>query len=474
MEELADKTLIELLKSLGRERYAEKGQTVHAGLAAESGGSASLIIHYLRGEKITGPSGLLQNVLGVLLQGRHAGDGALLLAKYLEYVLRAEGGKDFDPKYRETLREAVAYLEKAILTERLKDSVSRGIKSPPLLANFPRAFYPLTVVCGDRRDRPAKDWSDLFVSSMSPLDLMFILRLGLDPVSEDGRGQRRKTLLFSDRIFAVKDEKELHQRFAGTNLLVIGSPKVNVLARAVNFTSIFRFVLKRSREAKRLNERLREESMLRQAHLAQAFGTICMKSEHAPLCEREARSLGIKPEKMSKLVNMADELLGRASLSEAVEVFDPLGVSDPTSSRLRARRSNAERLGLVSLAPNPFDPDKVAIYAAGFDGVGTAQCLKALAYAGEIFVDHPLGAVLAINYKSISEEPENASFRIMTEPYTLDDISDRLTLAVEEARRGGGAAEGAGFGDEDASFASWTEEELIQAINFISSLKQRQ
>lgn len=471
MEELADKSLIELLKSLGQERYAEKGQAVHAGLAAESGGSPSLIIHYLRGQKITGPSDLLQKVLGVLLEGRHASDGALLLAKYLEYVLRAEDGKDVDSKYRGTLSDAAAYLEKAVLTERLKDAVSRGIKSPPLLANFPHAFYPLTVVCGDRRDHPAKDWSDLFVSSMSPLDLMFILRLGLAPVSEDSRSPRHKTLLFSDRIFAVKDDEELRRKFAGTNLLVIGSPKVNVLARAVNFTSVFRFVLKRPREAKRLNERLREESMLRQAHLAQAFGAICMKSEHAPLSEREAQSLGIKPEKMSKLVSLAEELLGRASLSEAVEVFDPLGISDPTLPRRRARRSNAERLGLVSLAPNPFDPDKVVIYAAGFDGVGTAQCLKALAYASDIFVDHPLGAVLTINYKNLSEEPDNARFRIMTRPYSLDDISDRLTLAIEEARRGGGVAEGGVLGDEDASFASWSEEELVQTSNFIASLK---
>jgi hypothetical protein len=471
MEELADKTFVELLKSLGQERYAEKGQTVHAGLAAEAKCSDSSIIQYLRGEKVTGPSNKFQNFLGALLEGKPAADGALVLAKYLEHVLQAESGKDAAPKYRETLTEAAAYLKRAVLTERLNEAASREIKSSPLLANFPRAFYPLTVVCGDRRDHPAKDWSDLFVSSMSPLDLMFILRLSLDAVSEDGRGHRRKTLLFSDRIFAVKDDEELRRKFAGTNLLVIGSPKVNVLARVVNFTSVFRFVLKRPRDAKRLDERLREERMLRQAHLTQAFGTICMKPEHAPLSEREAQSLGVKPEKMSRLVNLAEELFRRASLSEAIEMFDPLGISDPMLPRRRARRSNAERLGLISLAPNPFDPDKVVIYVAGFDGVGTAHCLKALAYAGEKLADHPLGAVLAINYKSLSEEPENAWFRVMTEPYTLDDISDRLILAMEEKRRRGSETEGGGVGDEDASFASWSEEELVQANNFIASLK---
>ena len=44
-----------------------------------------------------------------------------------------------------------------------------------------------------------------------------------------------------DKDFVLLDEPQLIERFAHKNLLVIGSPSVNHLARRINRSSIFRF-----------------------------------------------------------------------------------------------------------------------------------------------------------------------------------------------------------------------------------------
>lgn len=124
---------------------------------------------------------------------------------------------------------------------------------------------------------------------MSPLDLTFLVRLGLRPVTPMPDRSEQKTLIFSDRLFACADDDQLRETFSSVNLLVVGSPKVNLLARRVNFSSLFRLTLKRTHEARILNQRLEKEKLLRQANLVQAFDMMC---RNTPLMQRWTSSNG--------------------------------------------------------------------------------------------------------------------------------------------------------------------------------------
>jgi hypothetical protein len=463
MADLVHKSFLKMLNELASQHSADGARTVIKQLALDVDCSQSTIRNYLEGKKITVPSEQFVKTLNVLLEGKSLGFKALVLAKYLQYLMGHQKGKT---KLSAELFQAAVYLEQSLGVADHKRFVS---DKPLYLSNFPDAFYPLTIVCGDRRDGEAKDWTDLFISSMSPLDLMYLPRLGLPEKVEVAPGRIVKSQLFTDRIFSLWENTDLREKFYDYNLLVVGSPRVNGFARMINFASIFRFAL--SRRTKSLNENLRQQKMLRKANLAQAFGDICRTYPRTELEPKRRSQLRINRETMAELLRLADELLGSSTLSQAVEMFYPSLISDPTAMQQRQRRSNAERLGVVSLAPSPFNSKKVCIFAAGVDGIATAHCVRALAYAKEQFAERPLGCVMTIRNTELLENPENAWFEPLTEPYTLDSMDQRLTKWMNLKRRPE-SWDQTNSHFENTNTAFWSDEEIVEAKEFISRLRQ--
>src|SRR3954453_20643829 len=125
------------------------------------------------------------------------------------------------------------------------------------LTDFPEGFEPLVIVTGDRREVPPLSKGDLLAYSASCIDSMYL------PLLFTGSRQMKTAspIVLSDKQFVTDKEPDLHRRFGETNILVIGSPAVNLLARRINQRSPFRFDI---------SEETREE-LAEQEHFVDAF-----------------------------------------------------------------------------------------------------------------------------------------------------------------------------------------------------------
>ena len=448
-----------LLNELVKRRFPT--ETPRPALAEKIKLTETMVQRYFRGLGLGAPSKGFQKTLGYLFKDESPSRTAFVLAAYLEFVLKKTGGTN-SPE----LQTAVTYLKELAASNDTSQSSNLLKGQTPDLARFPEDFYPLLVVCGDRRERPQKDWSDLFASSMSPLDLTFLVRLGLRPKTIQGDGTAETTLIYSDRPFACSSEIQLKKIFSRANLLVVGSPKVNLLARDVNFSSLFRFSLKRTWKARALHQRLKKQELLCQANLVQAFGIMCRTSPHRPLAESQRQKLGLSRKQVDQLLKLGEELLGQMTIGEAAEMFYPTGISDPVKRDHRTRGSDSRRVGLVSLASHPFDPNRVCILAAGIDGVGTAHCLKSLAHAKKAFAKHPLGGVLTVTYNDHSHEPQQATYTVEDPIYTPDVIIDSFREIISAKQKG--ASQPTDFHEP------WSEQDAQEAIELVKHFFREQ
>jgi len=133
---------------------------------------------------------------------------------------------DLDSKTKENLHNDLVNAMELI-------SLQVNPPHPPTLGNFPRGFEPLTVVVGDRREQPLVSRGDLLVGSASPEDLKHILSLGL---------RDSQSVIRTDKLITnTANQNDLHRVFGDSNLLVVGSPFVNLMARIVNGVSFFPF-----------------------------------------------------------------------------------------------------------------------------------------------------------------------------------------------------------------------------------------
>jgi len=457
-DDFTGKTFTQILNRLAKEKLPKP--LARKTLANEIGCSNTIVERYFRGISLGAPSKGFQQLLTTLLKDKEPRYAAIVLAAYLEFTLGKHSKEGGSPE----LQSAATYLKELVLREQHASSNAKSSEIKDRnLANFPEAFYPLLVVCGDRREDPQKDWSDLFADSMSPLDLTFLVRLGLRPVTLMPDGTEQKTLIFSDRLFASADESQLRKTFSSVNLLVVGSPKVNLLARRVNFSSLFRFTLKRTDEARLLHERLEKEELLRQTNLVQAFAIMCQTTPHTALDENQRRDLGLSRKQVDELLELGSYLLGQATISDALEMFYPTGISDLAKRYHWTRHSDAEKLGFVSLAAHPFNPERVCILAAGLEGVSTAHCLKSLVHAKKAYAEHPFGGVLTVTYKNSRNEPQDALYKIEKPTYTPNN----LLKSLDEIINAQSVTETARARDSDEP---WTEEEAQAAKGLIQRL----
>ena len=238
--------------------------------------------------------------------------------------------------------------------------------------DFPDAFYPLVVVTGDKRE-DRDTWigiADFGAFTASPADTRWIFNLEL-------RGDTAKHI---DKNFLLLEDEELIKKFSEKNLLIIGSPAANHLARIVNPSAIFRFNYAKSAEDK-INEMIEKARRLNKAELL-AYRDQC-----------------------------------RSDLAKNMRSLFAGGIVDATypSEFLAAhysQRASATELdfGVLTFCANPFyamiceregrenDHKYVSIMAAGIHHPGTAHAVRFLGrdVRKDVFKNHPYGGVLRV------------------------------------------------------------------------------
>lgn len=291
------------------------------------------------------------------------------------------------------------------------------------LEDFPYAFEPLTIVCGDRRESPPTTRGDLFAFSLSITDLTFLPTLGL---------RNRHTTIRSDKLFAVMDKAYLQREFGHSNLLIIGSPAVNFAARLINNHAVFRFQL--DLRVKEWDQKVRSMKALDDAGILLQFWKL---SQNMGSPDLTAVS---DPEKETAAMVQAlvQEFSVQRGLKAFMHRFRSQGIVDPADGTIQgfAFRANND-FALISLAPNPFadTADYICIMVAGIHGPGTAHALKML--AEDNFQEHPFGGVIEVHLDLVTkgwadrfQHPTDVSWQ--TKPYTPDKIVGNLEHELEQ------------------------------------------
>lgn len=306
------------------------------------------------------------------------------------------------------------------------------------LVNFPHRFSPLHIIAGDRREHHPKNRADLLCYSASMIDLIFVPR-----ICEKLPGVR----ISSDKILYRMSEKWKKEELGKSNMLVIGSPAANLLARIVNKTAPFRFRLgKETREWQKIVES-QEALALDDENRADAFAQIA-SNDGAEVSHNPADyELGLAEDEIDQLIELRRRVFynpaaqNYTSLGEFMNEFRKAGFMDAATAKIHGsvKRINND-FGIISIAKNPFsDPNQnfVCIFAAGISGAGTASLVKFLAEADQgRFEGHPLGGVLEIpllQNNEWAEIPVHSKPWFRTRPYDLDRVLRNIKSAHNAA-----------------------------------------
>ena len=343
------------------------------------------------------------------------------LLKWLKLKIDTELGGD-----KEALKAIYRFKAQSDLETKSKMSGSQVLT----LEDFPYGFENLMIVCGDRREMPPKRKSDLFVDAFSSCDLSSLKTLL----------QRTGPLdIKSDKIFVSGNESHaeyLKQTYGHNNLIVIGSPAVNLMARAINRNCVFRFsTTKEMRqflkcwedEFPEINDRKLRDIFWEMASTWPDSKQV--EAEHY-YKEAERRGFRIQPGQIEELQRKVNKLLGERTARYYKNSFHRLGFIDPIANVEQAFfLMDDNDFGVVSLCPNPFADEKNAgnyfcILAAGIHGPGTDMAVRLLANASENFKNHQLGGVIEVKLDleaRWSEKFQTAGFKWQTADYTVNE-----------------------------------------------------
>lgn len=311
------------------------------------------------------------------------------------------------------------------------------------LTAFPKAFLPLMVVVGDRREVRPKTSGDLLAYSASTLDLLYLPQLGLPP----------DTLIVSDKIFVIERPEIIRQLSKEVNILTIGSPAVNLFSRRINDYSLFKFDIEP--EAKELMQKqynIIEKYKLDRVALsvykaiveqgAQSTEEVLRYASRNQIMRNERIDL-LFPEilhqvRESGLENYR-ELLRKY---EGRALLDPITVAGIDLSHPRRRGeviSDYNDFGLVSIAKHPFaeTDDKVVIYVAGRHGPATAHGVGSLA-RNDLWKGRELGGIFEVQintFESYSQRIQSAARVWDVQTYSVDQFSlSALAHSFEKTR----------------------------------------
>jgi hypothetical protein len=279
------------------------------------------------------------------------------------------------------------------------------------LKGFPGDFTPLVVVTGDRREVPPLSKGDVLAYSFSTTDIMYLNNIGYQGEQDafnDG-------LVVSDKQFVTDDEESLRRRFGSTNMLVIGSPAVNLLARRINENSPFRFSI--SEEAKK---ELQEQNDLMDELITDDDELFIYHQCLEGILDVETmlkRYVDLDPH-IDQLRNKAGTIARRfkdTSICRNIPAYtrpvrylmhklDRPGIYDSRGRTNRGESIGAYKdYGLIAILQNPFSDteDYSLIYVAGVHGPGTAIGVRMLGDQ-QAFESHPFGGVYQVRIRRVA------------------------------------------------------------------------
>ena len=324
--------------------------------------------------------------------------------------------------------------------KRARDVLSRRPSAPSgagrTLLDFPEAFLPLVVVCGDRREVPQRDRGDLFAYNLATTDLMFFPTLGLGP---------RDVTVRSDKVFVRMEDNYLTEAFGKVNLLVIGSPAVNHAARRINTSSLFRFnfpprvhtVIEGLRRAKDLNDKTIAQMLVDVTNFIEKKNGW---DREAYLSERQKLGQPVDQKRLPAVERLVDEVLEQQRPKALMSDLRGHGLLDPVAYTVHALYTRQDNdFGLISIARNPFargddaeNDNYVSILVGGIHGPGTAHAVRILGERD--FADHPCGGVVEVELDLDQSWPgrmENAMVKWQTKPYDRQQLVANLEKPQE-------------------------------------------
>lgn len=377
-------------------------------IAEQLGVSTPLLSQWSTGESLPTEPYLARMIESSLRIPDTAKEGELLRLLLILWQERIDRENEVDKeKHKEDSRWTESSLK---LTRRALElarssttAKARGVKSTGrTLRDFPESFYPLAIISGDKREDSESRITagDFGAVSPSHAELRWLCDLGL----------RKDVELYGDKVFILESTEELKERFGRKNLLVVGSPASNHLAR--------RCLLYPSR---------------RDWHPAAPIFRFNLPQYTLQKIEKFLESLaGLRTKQL--VGKRADEDTERAMKNWLHYLFTG-GILDPTHTHYWVRGLDLppnRDYGLITLARNPFsdDPSFICIMVAGFHLLGTAHALRMLSNPADMFKRHPLGGVIKISidtglpfakrFDDSTAEWDDKS------GYDLDELKERL------------------------------------------------
>ena len=346
------------------------------------------------------------------------------LLRWLEATLKQQVG---------ICNDAALVAVRELYGQRQVRKMKRAGSTLPTLEDFPHDFENLVIVCGDRRESPPKTKGDLFVDSFSCADLGSLKTLFERSGPLDIR---------SDKSFVLADRDYLKREYGQRNIIVVGSPAVNLLARAINKYCVFRFSIpKVARDfLKYLDKEIPE---INDPELRTIFWDMASKWREPPEAtigiadyyeKYKNRGLRMPREQIQvqidELARKVKELLKDHTAKEMKHFFRKPGFVDPVDTRLQGYFTRQDNdFGVISLCPNPYSDDShhFCILVAGIHAPGTDAAVRALATNN--FKDHPLGGIIEAKLDLDAgwiDRFINASADWQTTRYEVEDVLANL------------------------------------------------
>lgn len=389
--------------------------------------------------------GLSKQWLGAIEVGNGLPSLEQLLKLHEELVPKGSQAPESDLgtwllKWLETKIRRDSKIDKEVALKALNDVLSQKLKpvksisGVPTLADFPHGFENLMIICGDRRESPARKRGDFFVESFSSSDLASLNML----FEKTGPLEIRSDKLFISGNATTKEH--LKQFYGKRNLIVIGSPAVNLVARAINSSAVFRFIFSDNMPPDFLRSWDEGFPELNDRELRKIFSKMTSKWTGSlatlKIDEYRDKKSRIQPAQISELADKLEKLLGEATVKDVKAWFHNSGFHDPIANKKQGyffREDND--FGVISLCPNPYadeDGKYFCILAAGSHGPGTDMAVRVLA-KNEFEDDlshHPLGGVIEVKLDLEARWSEifpTASFKWETPPYSIDkELMEKL------------------------------------------------
>ena len=322
-------------------------------------------------------------------------------------------------------KEAALKAIEALYPQSTRSGRMGSASAVPTLEDFPYGFEDLIIICGDRRESPPKSKGDLFVDAFSSADLASLKTL----FDKTGPLEIRSDKLFMSGNLSSSDH--LKQVYGQRNLIIIGSPAVNLVARTINRNAVFRFATSKGmreflrywdEEFPEINDRkLREIFWDMASKWNGSLETSGIDTNHY----YEEAQKRIHPGQIEELARKVGELLTSHTVKDVKASFHKYGFVDPVANKEQGYFLRDDNdFGVISLCPNPYSDggNYFCILAAGIHGPGTDMAVRVL--ATDDFKEHPLGGIVEVKLDleaRWSERFSTADFTWQTGSYTVNE-----------------------------------------------------